>query len=92
MTGKVHSTRLYIGIAAALLILLGLTIVCSMIDLGALNLPVALSIAVVKALLVVVFFMHIGTERGTPRIVALTGVLWLMIMFSLMFADFLSRS
>ncbi len=92
MTENGTSVRTYVGIAAALLLLLGLTLGLAFIDLGSMNLPVALAIAVCKAGLVVVFFMHLRSGSRVTKLAAMAGLIWLAFMFALTLSDFLTRS
>lgn len=57
------SYRLLIAIWAGLMVLTGVTIGAAQVDLGFLNVVVALSIASTKALLVIFFFMHLKYEN-----------------------------
>jgi cytochrome c oxidase subunit 4 len=91
MNETIVSPSLYVRIAAMLMVLLGLTIAISFIDLGELNLVVALTIAIVKALLVVLYFMHVRYSPRLTWVVASAAIFWLAILFSLTMADFLSR-
>ena len=52
------------------------------IDLGRWNTVVALAIAVIKMLLVVLFFMHVKYATGLTRIVIMAGFFWLGIMIT----------
>ena len=90
-TAHIASVRLYVTIFVALLILTGLTVIVAYFDLGLLNTPVALAVAIVKASLVVLFFM--GVRHNTPltKVVVVSGFLWLFIMFGLTMADYLTR-
>jgi cytochrome c oxidase subunit 4 len=54
--------------------------------------PVAFVIAAAKATLVVLFFMHLGYSPRLTWLVAVGSLLWVAIMFSLTFADYLTRS
>ena len=60
-------------------------------DLGALNTPVALTIAVLKALLVILFFMHVKDSPRLTWLVVASGFVWLGIMIALTLSDYLSR-
>ncbi len=92
MTESGGSVGRYVSVAAALLALLGLTLGLALVDLGPMNFPLAMAIAVTKAALVVVFFMHIRSGPRVTRIAALAGIFWLAFMFILTLSDFLSRS
>lgn len=92
MTANGGSIGRCVGVGVALLALLGLTLALAMVDLGSLNLPVAMAIAGVKAGLVVVFFMHIRSSSRVMKIAAMAGLFWLAFMFGLTLSDFLTRS
>jgi cytochrome c oxidase subunit 4 len=62
------------------------------IDLGRWNTVVALTIAVIKMVLVVLFFMHVKYATGLTRVVILAGFFWLGIMITLSSADELTRT
>jgi caa(3)-type oxidase subunit IV len=60
-------------------------------DLGPFNVITALVIAVVKMLLVALFFMHMRYSTRLMRIVVAGGLLWLGILFLLTMADYVTR-
>jgi cytochrome c oxidase subunit 4 len=81
----------YLAVFAALMLLTVATVAASRVDLGVLNTPVALGIAVTKAVLVVLFFMHV---KWSPRLIALFfagAFLWLFQMIAGTAADYVSR-
>ena len=83
---------LYLAVFAALMVLTIVTVAASRIDLGALNTPLAMAIAVTKAVLVVLFFMHV---RWSPRLIALVfaaSFFWLFHLLAGTAADYLTRS
>jgi len=85
------SARTYFLTGAALLVLLGLTVGASYIDLGPFNTIFAMAIALAKAVLILLFFMHV---RYNPPILWLfvgTGFFWLGIMFVLALSDYMTR-
>jgi len=89
--GHVAPLGLYFAIFVALLVLTGVTVWVATVELGPLNTPVAMAIAVTKALLVVLYFMHL---RYSPRLTALAvgaGVLWFAIMVAFTLSDFFTR-
>lgn len=75
----------------ALLMLLAITCGSSYIPMGRLNVAVNLAVAATKALLVVLVFMRVRTERPLIRAVALVGVIWLAILAGLSATDFAAR-
>ena len=82
---------LYVGVFLALMVLTAVTTGVAYIDLGAFNTVVALIIAVIKMLLVVLFFMHIRWAKGLSRIAVIAGFFWLGIMVTFTLADELTR-
>jgi len=87
------SPQTYLVVYVALMGLLLLTVFASSWGLGATwGLVVALSIAVTKALLVILYFMHVrGSSRVTWLFVA-AGFVWLAILLGLVIVDYLTRS
>jgi cytochrome c oxidase subunit 4 len=67
------------------------TTAISGIDMGPWNTVVALAIAVFKASLVVLFFMHAKYSPKLTRVVIFGGVFWLAILLLITFSDFASR-
>lgn len=85
------SLFMYFGVFFSLMILTGITVWVSTLDLGALNTPVAMAIAIVKATLVILFFMHVVHSTRLTWIVVIGSFLWLAVLFVLTFADYLTR-
>lgn len=84
--------KTYAKVWVALILLLGLTIGMAFVNLGSVLSPLAnLTIAIIKAVLVILFFMHIGRARGITRVFAGAGFFWLLILFSLTMSDYLTR-
>jgi len=81
----------YSLVFGALLLLTFVTTAVGMMDLGRLNVVVALVIAVIKAMLVVLFFMHIYWSTKLTRVVVVSGVAWLALLLWLTLTDVLSR-
>lgn len=77
-------------LAATLVTLLALTLVTvaiTWIDLGAFNLWIALLIAVVKATLVVLHFMHLRYEKPFNAVVLICALLFVVVFCSLTLMD-----
>jgi cytochrome c oxidase subunit IV len=81
----------YFAVFFTLMILTGLTVWASRQDFGAMNTTVALAIAVVKATVVILWFMHVIHSPRLTWIVVISSFLWLGVMFVLFFADYLTR-
>src|SRR5882762_1773355 len=77
----------FVALAAGTL----LTWFASTIDLGWANTPIALVIATTKAVLVILFFMHVIHSTRLTYIVVIGAFLWLAVLFVLVFADVLTR-
>src|SRR6266513_4168160 len=92
-TPEVHVTPLttYLLVFAALAGGTLLTWWVSTIDLGWMNTPIALLIATIKAVLVILFFMHVIHSTRLTWVVVIASFLWLGVLFVLTFADYLTR-
>jgi cytochrome c oxidase subunit 4 len=86
------SSKLYYTIWIALLCLTVVTAAVSFVDLGRFNTVIALVIATVKALLVVLFFMHVkySSEKLT-KVVIVSAIFWLFLLLVLSMADYATR-
>jgi len=91
MAEKIIPVSTYLVIFIALLILTATTAWASFLDMGRLNAVVALIIALVKALLVALYFMHVRYSSRLTLIVVMAGFFWLGIMLVLTMSDYLSR-
>jgi cytochrome c oxidase subunit 4 len=89
--GHVAPKSLYYLIFGALMVGTALTVGAAFVDMGALNNVVMLAIAATKALLVVLFFMHVRWSSRLTWVVAAAGFVWLAIMFGFTLADYGSR-
>ena len=92
MSEHIVAKRMYFGIFAALIALTALTTGIAYVDLGVFNTVAALVIAVAKATLVALFFMHLKYEPGLTRSVLLAALLWLIILLILTLSDAFTRS
>ena len=91
MTTHILPTRIYYGIFAILIACTGLTVAVAFVDLGPLNVVAALVIAVFKAVLVVLFFMHVRYSTRLTWAVVLGSIFWLGILLALTMGDYLTR-
>ena len=91
MAEHVTSIKVYLTIFFALMILTLVTVGVAYVDLGVANTFVALSIAIAKALLVLLYFMHLRYSSKLVWIIAASGFLWLLILFGLTMSDFVTR-
>jgi len=91
MSSHVAPTRLYYGIFAALMVLTAVTVWVAFRDLGIMNTYVAMTIAVAKATLVILYFMHVRWSGRLVPILLAAGLLWLVILITLTMSDYASR-
>ena len=84
--------RTYITVWAGLLILLGLTVGAAYVPLGPFNTITAVSIAVIKAVIIALYFMHLRNSPHLMWVFAGAGFFWLLILFTLVFGDYATRS
>jgi cytochrome c oxidase subunit IV len=83
--------RTYFVIYVALLVLLALTVGAAYLDLGPWGAVIALIIALIKALLVILYFMHVRYSHPLVWLFAGAGFLWLVILLAGTLQDYLSR-
>jgi cytochrome c oxidase subunit 4 len=84
--------RTYLIIFGALLVGTALTVLAAEWDLGVLNNFVAMAIAVTKAVLVLVFFMHLRYSTRMTVLTAIAGFFWLALMIGMIGMDYMSRN
>jgi len=83
--------RAYLGVFAILMVLTAVTVTVAFQDLGPLNNIVALSIAVTKATLVVLYFMHAKYSTRLTKMIIASAFVWLLILISFTLFDFGTR-
>jgi cytochrome c oxidase subunit IV len=86
------SPRVYLGIILTLMALTGATVWAATLELGPLNIVVALTIATCKATLVILYFMHARYSPRRTQLVIIAGIFWLAILIFMTMADYLTRS
>jgi cytochrome c oxidase subunit IV len=92
MSEHIMSSKSYYAIWIALLCLTVITAAVSFVDLGPFNTIVALVIATFKALLVVLFFMHVkDTGEKLTKTVIVAAMFWLLLLLALSMADYTTR-
>ena len=96
MPEHIVSPRIYAVIGATLLMFTGVTYYAATLDLNhiyhGLNVIVALAIAVFKATLVVLYFMHARYSPKRTQLVIIAGIFWLALLLLLTLSDYLSRA
>lgn len=91
MADRETSVRAYLAVYVALMVLMGLTTGLAFVDLRGLSAPVALVIAATKALLVILFFMHVRTTSRMTQVFVVAGFYWLALLFGGTLGDVLTR-
>jgi cytochrome c oxidase subunit 4 len=100
MSEHVVPIRTYVGVFLALLVLTCATVAVARLDLGEpevaglrlpLNVIVAITIACAKALLVILFFMHVKYSGRLVQLVVASSFVWLFILIAVTMSDYVSR-
>jgi cytochrome c oxidase subunit 4 len=91
-TEHAASRRTYYVVFLVLLACTYLTWQVAYFDLGPMNTLAALGIAIVKATIVVLFFMHARSSPKLTWIVIMAGLFWLGILIALTASDYLTRN
>jgi len=89
---KVIPRNVFVRVWGALLALLFLTWGLAQLDLGPWNAVAALTIAFLKMLLVLLYFMHVRYSTGLTWIFAAAGFIWLLIMVDFTLSDYFTRA
>ncbi len=82
----------YLRIYAVLMVLLITTTALDFLRLGALSIIIALTIAVVKASLVALYFMHVKYTARVNWLYVGAGFFWLLILIGGTLGDYLTRA
>jgi cytochrome c oxidase subunit 4 len=96
-THHIIEPYVYYRVFAALVILFVLTVLVAFFDLSHLtgwppaNIIVALIIAVIKATVIVLYFMHVKYSSRLTQFFAVIGLVWLSLLFAYAFADYFTR-
>ena len=87
-----HATpAVYIKTYVFLIVMMALTIAASRVYLGPLNNVVAMSIALLKATAVVLWFMQVRYSTKLTWVWASIGFIWLFLLFGIM-GDYFTRA
>ena len=88
-----HSLKPYVVVLISLLVLTVVTYVAALIHMPhPLADLAALAIALAKASLVVLFFMHVKGSTGLIKVAAVGGFFWIAVFFALILSDYLART
>lgn len=92
MSEHIVPVKVYLAIFLALLVGTALTVVAAFIDFPwRFNTIVALTIASVKATLVVLYFMHVRYSTRLVWVIVASALFWMAILFAFTFSDYLTR-
>jgi cytochrome c oxidase subunit 4 len=92
MSEHIVPVRVYVGIFVALMAGTALTVFAAFRDFPwQLNTVIALTIAVIKATLVVLYFMHVRYSSRLIWVIVTAALFWLAILFALTFSDYWTR-
>jgi cytochrome c oxidase subunit IV len=86
-----HAIRNYIIVFVVLMVGTAATVWAAFQDFGILNPIIALTIAVIKAICVVLVFMHVWDSKRLTKLTVTAGVFWLGIFIVLLMSDYISR-
>lgn len=81
----------FVGLYVLLLVLLAANMAGTMLSLGGYAIPLRLAVAAVMMAIIAASFMRLRQGKVLPRLVAMTTLLWIVFLFALTFADYLSR-
>jgi cytochrome c oxidase subunit IV len=91
MVGHISPKSTYYAIFAALMVGTAITVAVAFVNLGSFNFPVAIGIAITKATLVVLFFMHAKYSSKVIKLFVGTAFFFLAILLGMTMTDVLSR-
>jgi cytochrome c oxidase subunit IV len=91
MSEHIVPTRTYYVVYLILMMCTALTVWVAYFDLGPLNTVAALAIALFKAVLVVLIFMHVKYSSRLIWVVIAGGLFWLLLLFTIA-SDYLTRA
>jgi cytochrome c oxidase subunit 4 len=91
MSGHVSPKSTYYLIFGTLMVATAVTVFVAFLNLGILNFPVAISIAIVKATLVILFFMHAKYSSRLTKLIVGGAFFFLLVLLTLTLTDYMSR-
>jgi cytochrome c oxidase subunit 4 len=92
MSEHIVPVKVYVSIFLALMVGTAITVLAAFQNFpGSLNVIVAMTIAVVKATLVVLYFMHLRYSARLIWVIVASALFWMGILFALTFSDYWTR-
>ena len=92
MSEHIVQRNVYYGVFIALLVGTAVTVLAAQVDFGRMNDVVAMTIAVTKMTLVLLFFMHVRYSSRLVWVIVAAMFFWLIILLSLTLSDYTSRT
>lgn len=89
--GHILPVRSYVVVYVALLVLLGATVGAAFFDLGRFNFVLTMVIAVAKAAMILLVFMHVRYGDRLTWVFSTAAFLWLGILIALTLNDYFTR-
>lgn len=86
------SPKVYVVIFGALLVGTLLTVLAAFKEMGPLNPVIAIAIACAKAVLVVLYFMHIRYSSKLMKLTIASGIFMFVVLISMTLSDYMSRA
>jgi cytochrome c oxidase subunit 4 len=84
--------KTYIAVFVTLLVFTGITVGAAYVDLGVLNPVVALAIACFKAVIVILFFMHVKFQSKLVKMTVGAGFFTFLVLITMTLTDYMSRA
>ena len=91
VSSHVSPVSTYLTVFGTLMVLTTATVAAAFVHIGAFNFPIAIGIAITKATVVVLFFMHVKYSSKLTKFVVASCLFFLACLFGLTFTDYLSR-
>src|ERR1051325_1487388 len=91
MSEHIVPRKTYFSVFAALLVFTAITVIAANIDFGRMNDVIAITIAVTKMMLVLLFFMHVRYSSRLIWVIVASMFFWLLILLLLTLTDYTSR-
>ena len=82
----------YLIVFGALLVFTGLTVGASFIEMGVFNPIAAIAIACIKAVIVVLFFMHVKYTTKLTKLTVASGFFTFLVLIFMTLIDYFSRA
>ena len=82
----------YIAVFVTLLVGTGLTVLAADFDMGVMNPVIALGIASFKAVVVILFFMHVKFQSRLIKMTVVAGFFTFLVLIIMTLSDYISRA